>query len=256
MNISNNRVRVLGMKDVEKAAGCLLKAFENDSLAGLLTCHLGTEYEKQKLNRCLYECYLRQHILKGICLGIGETKEEFETVAIWSIPTSVDEGIESFDTLMEAGYGKLWEMSSELGRDKIFNGMLPLLHDTCEEILSTDSRFIGKGVYTLVYVGSVESARGKGNLRAMFDYMFKNHIDVAKENNIAYLESSSPTNIPIYERFGFHFYKDIELGERNRPNAQEGKHYAVMNVMIRDTRGKDWTTAYSSSNTPESVYKL
>lgn len=251
-----NRVRILQQKDVEKAAGCLLKAFESDSLAQLLTCHVSTAYEKQKINRHLYEAYLRQHILKGICLGIGESKEEFETVAIWSKPTSYDEGIESFDTLMESGYGKLWEIAGAAGRDKIFNGMLPLLHDTCTDIMTSDARFADKGVYTLVYVGSVASARGKGNTRAMFDFMFKNYIDVDGEDNITYLESSSPDNIPIYERFGFHFYRDIVLGDKSRPDAVEGTHYAVMNVMIRDTRGKDWTTAYKTGNSSESLYKL
>ena len=42
--------------------------------------------------------------------------------------------------------------------------------------------------------------------------MFETYIDNDK-NSIAYLESSSPANIPIYNRFGFHVAEDIVLGE-------------------------------------------
>ena len=95
-------------------------------------------------------------------------------MAVWSHPTSVEDGLDSFANLMESGYDTLWEMSGKAGQAKIFKGMLPLLHDTCERILTTDERFSDKDVYTLVYLGSEERARGKGNVRTMFDYMFEN----------------------------------------------------------------------------------
>lgn len=224
-----------------KAASTLLQSFKTDSLARLLTNHISDLNDKDKLEYAMYECYLRQHIAKGVCLGIGESETEFETVAIWSTPTSADNGLDSFANLMDAGYHKLWEMAGDEGREKIFKGMLPLLHDTAERILSTDSRFMDKGLYTLVYLGSVASARGKGNVRLMFDFMFHNYIDLPGTSNMAYLESSSPDNIPIYNRFGFHFYEDIMLGSRDGPDAKEGEDYAVMNVMIRGSFGEDWT---------------
>lgn len=238
------KVRQLTLADTEKAATTLLKSFETDALARLLTNHISNETEKLKLDRALYEAYLRQHILKGIVLGIGESEKEFETVALWSTPTSLEEGLEDFAVLMESGYGKLWDIAGDEGRHKIFKGMLPLLHDTCEKILNTDAKFKGKGVYTLVYLGSVAAARGKGNVRTMFEYMFKNYIDKPNTNNIAYLESSAPDNIPIYNRFGFHFYLDIMLGSKEKPGAKEGDDYAVMHVMIRDSYGQDWTKNY------------
>lgn len=240
-NKSTPEIRLLSEKDVHKACVTLVKSFSQDSLAKLLVNHVTTEQEKYDIEYALYACYLRQHIRKGICLGIGETDEEFQTVAIWSTNTSDEEGLDSFVNLMESGYGKLWDQVGEAGREKIFMGMLPLLHDTAVRILSTDLRFKGKGVYTLVYLGSVASARGKGNVRSMFDYMFSNYIDKPNTNNIAYLESSSPNNIPIYNRFGFAFYEDITLGSKEVPNAKEGDDYAVMNVMIRDSFGHDWS---------------
>lgn len=242
VSFNSNRVRVLGYKDVEKARRTLVKAFEADSLARLLTNHIHDPEIKSIVDETLYDCYLRQHLAKGICLGVGEGPEEFETVAIWSDPTSVERGLDSFSNLMEAGYGKLWHLAGPEGREKIFEGMLPLLHTTFERILETDNRFKGKGIYTLVYLGSVASARGKGNLRAIFEYMFKEFIDRPGSNNIAYLESSSADNIPIYNRFGFHFYEDIVLGDKDRAGAKEGDHYSVMNVMIRGSFGHDWTS--------------
>lgn len=241
-----SRVKILTEKDVPKASRTLVKSFEEDSLAKLLTDHIDDLELKNQVEHTLYECYLKQHLEKGICLGIGEGTEEYETVAIWSTPTSIVDGLDSFDNLMYAGYGKLWEQVGEEGREKIFRGMLPLLHDTAERILSTDSRFKGKGVYTLVYLGSVASARGKGNVRAMFDYMFHNYIDKPGTNNIAYLESSSSDNIPIYNRFGFVFYEDIMLGSNEDADAKEGEDYAIMNVMIRGSFGKDWSKDLNS----------
>lgn len=236
-----SRVRPLSDVDVPKAASTLVQSFKTDSLSRLLTNHITDPIYREKLEYTVYECYVRQHIAKGICLGIGETETEFETVALWSTPTSEVDGLDSFANLMDAGYHKLWEMAGEEGREKIFKGMLPLLHDTAERILTSDSRFMDKSVYTLVYLGSVASARGKGNVRLMFDYMFHNYIDLPGTSNLAYLESSSPVNIPIYNRFGFHFYEDIMLGSNDHPGAKEGEDYAIMNVMVRDSFGEDWT---------------
>lgn len=235
------RIRHLTLEDTPKAVATLLKSFELDALARLLTNHISDEAERLKIDALLYETYVRQHILKGVVLGIGETETEFETVALWSTPTSIDEGLEEFTTLMEAGYGRLWDIAGNAGRDKIFKGMLPLLHDTCMKIMDTDSRFRGKGVFTLVYLGSVASARGKGNVRLMFDYMFEKYIDLPNTNHIAYLESSAASNIPIYNKFHFHQREDIMLGSKEKPDAKEGDDYAVMHVMIRDSYGHDWT---------------
>lgn len=242
-SVASSDVRVLTHADTSKAALTLLGAFKDDALAKLLVCHFEDAQKRVDLELALYEAYVSQHISKGIVLGIGETEADFETVAIWSVPDSVDEGLDSFLNLMEAGYGHVWEIAGDQGREKIFEKMLPLLHDTCERILATDLRFNSKRIYTLVYVGSLEKARGKGNARRMFDYMFQNYIDVPGTDNIAYLESSAKSNIPIYERFGFYFYEDIMMGSKASDRAVEGRDYAVMNVMIRGSFGEDWRNA-------------
>ena len=233
-------VKVLSLEDADKAAVTLLQAFVEDSLSKLLLCHVSDRVLREKLEFELYRAYIKQHILKGICVGIGEAEDSFETVGVWALPDSEDRGLDSFGTMMQSGFGKLWENLDLKGRDKVFDGLLPLLHNTCEEIMLTDPRFLNKNVYTLVYLGSVARARGKGNTRLMFEFMFKNYID-AEPDNITYLESSSAANLPIYERFGFRSYREIILGKKE-DNYIEGIDYAVMNVMIRGPNGETWVT--------------
>ncbi|CAN3370827.1 hypothetical protein DICA3_F35850 [Diutina catenulata] len=230
-------MRQLTMADVPKAAQTLYASFRTDALAGLLTEHIRGDHERQEVETELYECYLRQHILKGVCFGVNEDPDLFETVAIFATPTSEAEGLYSFENMMESGFGHLYDRLSEHGRTKIFKGLLPLLHDSCERILN-QPRFATKKCWTLVYVGSLARSRGKGNLRKLFTYMFDNFID-AEPDTICYLESSSPANIPIYERFDFWMVEDIVLGNKF-DGAVEGKDYAIMNVMIRGTQGRDW----------------
>ncbi|KGQ88478.1 hypothetical protein MG1_04732 [Candida albicans GC75] len=241
-----SNLRHLTNKDVTKAAYTLLEAFAEDDLAKMLVCHIEDKAERQLCELTLYEAYIRQHIAKGIVIGQGETESGFETVSIWSHPKSEEEGLDSYTNLMEAGYGKVWNVYGEEGRKKVFYGMLPLLHDSCERIINSDSRFKNKNVYTLVYVGSSKQGKGKGNLRKLFEYMFETYID-NDENSIAYLESSSPANIPIYNRFGFHVTEDIVLGEKCE-GAIRGRDYAVMNVMIRGIKGHDWTKDENTFN--------
>lgn len=238
---SFSKVRLLTPGDASKAALTLCDAFEEDLLSIYLTNHISSEKERRLFNRTMYECYLRQHIDKGICIGVGESAEGFETVAIWSSPTSYEKGLETFPDFMEAGFDKFWHLAGKEGRDKVFKGLLPLLDEVSERIMTKDSRFHNKGAYTLVYLGSLASARGKGNVRAMFHFMFKNFIDQPDQENIAYLESSASSNIGIYNRFGFHVYEKIVLGDNTKPGARESKDFALMNIMIRAPGGKDWT---------------
>lgn len=169
--------------------------------------------------------------------GVGEDDEEFETVFIWSQSQSADIGLYSFSNMMDAAYDKLWHICDNVGQDKIFHGILPFLHDTAHRIFTTDKNLIGKGVFILVYIGSLAKARGKGNARIIFEYMFENYINLPGKNHVAYLESYSVNNIPIYNKFGFRMYENIVLGTKDVPNAKEGEDYAVVNVMIRGLFG-------------------
>ncbi|KAI5964435.1 hypothetical protein KGF57_000927 [Candida theae] len=232
-----SHIRQLTYDDVAKAAITLLDAFKEDPLSKYLVSHVNDTTRRTQCELALYEAYLRQHMTKGLVFGQGETKSSFETVSIWATPTSCEQGLDSFSHLMESGYDKVWDVFGIEGRDKVFQGLLPLLHDSFDRIMTHDRSFRGKDVYTLVYVGSTAAARGKGNLRKLFEFMFDNYIDCGA-GTLTYLESSSPSNIPIYERFDFHVVEKIVLGEET---GVEGKNCAVMHVMVRGIRGDDWT---------------
>lgn len=230
-------LRLLTLDDAAKAARTLYQLFRNDALALLLMNDIQDPQLRQAAETKMYECYVRQHILKGVCLGVGEDASTFETVAIFATPTSEDEGMFSFATMMELKYNELWDMVPPATREKFFSGLVPLLHDLCERILH-EPRFRNKHCWTLVYVGLVERLRGKGNLRKVFSYMFDRYID-NDPDLICYLELLSPVNIPIYERFNFHLVENIVLGNKF-DGAVEGKDFAVMNVMIRGNKGREW----------------
>lgn len=232
-------IRVLNLDDIEKGCSTLLQAFLLDTLGSYLVSHMSNPAMASRCHYELYKAYIHQHIVHGIVVGAGESEHSFETVAIWTTPESSASGIDGFAAMCEAGYGKVWDAFGPIGRDKVFKGMIPLLHNTADRILGSDSRFCDKKVYCLVYVGSLPRARGKGNLRKMFNFMFDRYIDVSSDT-ICYLESSSTANIPIYNRFGFHRVQDITLGKSDVPHAKLGKDFAVMTVMIRGNRGLDW----------------
>lgn len=240
VKIGQHTLRFLELKDSRKAALTLLGSFDDDHLATYLVSHVEDPDVRAKLCLALYEAYTRQHILNGIVLGINETDDAFETVAIWAHPTALEDGLESYSTMMEAGYSTVWEMNDKTGRKKVFTEMMGALHDTAERILNFDERFMNKGVYTLVYLGSLRSARGKGNVRFMFEYMFRNYIDT-KPDSITYLESSSINNIPVYEKFGFRLHSELTVGKRTPGSSVEGQDYAKLYVMIRGYKGRDWS---------------
>lgn len=60
-----------------KAARTLVKAFVEYNLAKLLINHVHEPALKAKIDFSLYECYLKQHIAKGLFFGVGEDDEEF-----------------------------------------------------------------------------------------------------------------------------------------------------------------------------------
>lgn len=228
------KVEVLTFKDYKKAAYTLYKAFDDDDVDRYVSRHLDDQPElKKKCDLLLYEAYIYAIMLKGVVIGVkGEDSEKydtFETVAAWTTP---DTGtIEDYMTLLRSGFARLAWMTGAEGRRRIFNVLFNTLDDNATDILSADPD--RKNLFTLVYLGTVPRARGHGNVRAMFEYMFKTYID--PRNSISYLESSALRNIPIYEKFGFRAVSDEWLGDKNAPVDK-----ARMDVMIRGPEGKEW----------------
>lgn len=232
---NKTKIEILEFKDAKKAARTLYEAFDNDDVAKYVSRHLENEPERKKeVDLQLYEAYIISHIMKGVVFAIKgdnhEDKETFETVSIWVKPDSG--ALDDYLTLIRSGFAKLaWNTGSE-GRRRIFNVMFKVLHDKYDEIVQIDEKN-KENVWTLVYLGSTPLARGKGNVRKLFNYVFENYIDV--NHSLTYLESSSLKNIPIYEKFGFRPVSDIWLGDKEDPVDR-----ARMDVMIRGVNGEKW----------------
>lgn len=228
-----SKVEILELKDARKAALTLYQSFDNDDVARYTSRHLENDPERRKqIDIQLYEAYVASHIMKGVAVVVkGDNHEDnatFETVALWEKP-----GVEVTDylTLVRSGFAKLaWNTGSE-GRRRIFGVLFKVLHESFHEIMDCDLN--GTNTFTLVYLGSTPAARGKGNVRKIFEYMFDNFIDPVGAN--AYLESSSIANFPIYEKFGFRAVRDIWLGDKEDPIDK-----ARMDIMIRGPKGEDW----------------
>lgn len=230
-NSVTNRVEVLGFADYKKVALTLYESFQNDLLSKYLTIHLEDNPDlKRRAEIALFEAYVYSHMLKGLVVGIrSENGESFETVAVWAKPDSGN--MEDAWTLLRSGYLKYAWLTGAEGRDRLFKGLFPLLHNTSHEVLGDAQT----KTWSLIYLGSTPEARGKGNARAMFDYMFQNHID--NKGYLSYLESSSMTNIPIYEKFGYKLVKQVTLGDP----ADKSKDFAELEIMVRGPMGKEWT---------------
>lgn len=233
--MSKGTVEILELKDARKAARTLYKSFDNDDVARYVSRHLEHDpKQKELVDMQLYEAYVTQHIMKGLALAIKgddhENKDSFETVALWATPESTS--MDDYITLIRSGFAKLaWNTGAE-GRRRVFGVLFKVLHDNYDAIMSCDKED-GENVYTLVYLGSSPDARGKGNVRKMFEYTFQNHID--KRNSLTYLESSAIANLPIYEKFGFKATADIWLGDKEDPVDK-----ARMDIMIRGPKGEEW----------------
>ncbi|OWB84671.1 hypothetical protein B5S33_g3321 [[Candida] boidinii] len=226
-----SRVEILEFKDYKKAARTLYEAFEGDDVKRYATRFLENDpVAKKNLDMALFESYVYSHLMIGKCFVIKgddhETKDTFETVALFTTPDSPEL---NYLSLIKSGFAKVAWMAGSEGRRRIFKVLFAVLHDNFFKIMGPDLN----RVWTLVYLASTKQARGKGNVRAMFDYVFTNYID--KDNCLTYLESSNYVNTPIYERFQFAPAADIWLGDLEHKDDK-----ARMDVMIRGVQGKPY----------------
>lgn len=144
----------------------------------------------------------------------------------------------------------MWRLYLQLsaeGRQRYFNELMPLLHDTKAEVLSEREH----DAYYLVYLGTKPHARGRGYARKLLQTMIERvrvdehlvtrgeiaplrpqeltcHLPLQadSENRPVYLESSSLANNAYYEKFGFVVKKEIFL--------KRGPAPVQLSIMVRE----------------------
>jgi hypothetical protein len=75
--------------------------------------------------------------------------------------------MEDWWTLLRSGMWRLYYKLSAEGRIRFYSEFLPLLHDTLNDVLGPRAN----DCYYLVYLGSKESARGKGYAQKLIEDM-------------------------------------------------------------------------------------
>lgn len=75
--------------------------------------------------------------------------------------------IDDWFTVLRSGMWRLYFQLSSEGRQRYYNEMLPLLHDTKAEVLGERD----ENAYYLVYLGTKPHARGRGYARKLLQTM-------------------------------------------------------------------------------------
>lgn len=75
--------------------------------------------------------------------------------------------IDDWYTVLRSGMWRLYFQLSSEGRQRYYNEMLPLLHDTKVEVLGERD----ENAYYLVYLGTKPHARGRGYARKLLQTM-------------------------------------------------------------------------------------
>ncbi|KAK0672333.1 hypothetical protein QBC41DRAFT_30058 [Cercophora samala] len=156
------------------------------------------------------------------CIGGGlvtTVGEDFDSVALW-VPPNPPPSLDSYLTHFRSG---LWRLHFQLcpeGKRRLFDEILPLLHDTKREVLGPEKE---NDAWYLVYLGTKPRSQGRGlGGRLLRDGMMK----ADREGRQMYLESSSAVNNEYYKRFGFEVRKEIYL--------KRGRWPVRLSIMVRE----------------------
>ncbi|KAL7963232.1 hypothetical protein V8C34DRAFT_300551 [Trichoderma compactum] len=212
-------VRKIGLAECEQAGVSLAHAFAADALSMYLLDGDGedrySDETKWKLHVRIMTYLVSAHCYSGVVTTIGP---DYDAVALWMPPGM---HMDDWWTIFRSGMWRLYYQLGSEGRKRYYEDVLPLLHETMDEVMGD------REYYYLAYIGTKPSARGKG-------YAKKLIMDMAAkadaENCAMYLESSSRENISYYERFGFQYRKEISF--------KRGPVPVPLFIMVREPAAK------------------
>ncbi|KAI2628363.1 hypothetical protein GGS21DRAFT_545619 [Xylaria nigripes] len=197
-----DQVRAIGISECKGAALSLAQAFATDELAQYLLEAEDVEgggETKWKLHVDLFSYIVAAHCYKGIVTTIGP---DYEAVALWMPP-----GKDSDDwlTILRSGMWRLYYQLSAEGRRRYYNELLPVLHQTKQQVMGDKD----DNCYYLVYLGTKPSGQRRGYAKKLIEHMAAK---ADAEGCAMYLEASSEKNAGYYKKFGFGIKRDIYLG--------------------------------------------
>ncbi|KAK3906894.1 puromycin N-acetyltransferase [Staphylotrichum tortipilum] len=227
------------MSECREAALTLAHAFAADDYARYLLDDAGdtdgggggrdlaTEEERWRLHVDILTYNVASHCMSGLVTAVGP---ECDSVALWIPP---GKHLDGWWTVLRSGLWKLHFRLSAEGKARLFQEILPLLHDTKAAVLGDRD----DDAWYLVYLGTKPNSQGRGYAaRLLHDMMAR----ADAENRPVYLESSSQANNAYYEKFGFEVKRDIFL--------ERGSVPVRLSAMVREPRAPGCKVARASSH--------
>ncbi|KAK3944911.1 acetyltransferase [Diplogelasinospora grovesii] len=222
-------VRTVGMSECREAALSLAHAFAGDAYAQYLVDDAdpsppasvppppsgeSSAEDRWKLHVDIMTYAVAAHCLNGLVTTIGP---DYDSVALW-LPPGRD--LDGWWTTLRSGMWRLYFQLSAEGRRRYYDEILPLLHDTKEQVLGSSR---SRSAWYLVYLGTKPNSQGRGYARRLLEDMIQR---ADAENRPMYLESSALANNAYYEKFGFEVKRDVEL--------RRGAVPVRLSIMVRE----------------------
>ncbi|KAK5660297.1 hypothetical protein OQA88_12837 [Cercophora sp. LCS_1] len=213
-------VRNVSINECREAAMSLAHAFAADDYAKYLVdpgdaadgVAMSPE-GKWKLHVDLMTYSVASHCLSAMATTIGP---DYDSVALW-IPPGMS--LDGWWTLLRSGMWRLYFTLSAEGRKRLFEEIIPLLHDTKASVLGDRDA----DAWYLVYLGTKPNSQGRGYAKRLLEDTIQK---ADAENRPMYLESSSPANNVYYAKFGFEVKREISLKRGDNP--------VRLSVMVRE----------------------
>ena len=158
-------IRIVEPHEYKEAAACLAEAFRHDHVVRYAIdtpdrMHL-TEEERVEMHKQAMEYVTYAHCLNGLVITVGDN---YACVALWLPP---GKNIDDWWTVMRSGMWRMMFKLSKEGKERFFTEFLPLLGNTKSEVLGE----LNNDSWYLNYVGTKESARGKGYAKKLVEYV-------------------------------------------------------------------------------------
>ena len=179
----HSNYRQLTLSDLESAAQVLAQSFEEDPLISFI---LPKQKTHVKTVAKFFSAIGRLAIKNGLAFGVSEP---LEGVAIWNFPDKPSISVSPKDLMI---FLPLLFSYYPIGAQRA----LPVFH----QIEANHKKYASEPHFYLDNLGVLASARGKG----LSSKLIRPFLQMADEQKvIAYTDTVTKSNVPLYEHFGF-----------------------------------------------------
>ncbi|TPX33091.1 hypothetical protein SmJEL517_g03943 [Synchytrium microbalum] len=188
--------------NLDAALTTLVEAFYDDPASAYFRRGLKGK-RLERYNKVFFAGFARVTALQGMLYEV----DNYSNICMWFPPhISLDSNMFATGLLFD-----ILQIPFKVTARSMFNYSPKADKAKAKYFKSIDYDYKTKGLYYLLMTGTRNDKRGKGLLK----YNMLPVLEKADEEGVAcYLESSKPSNIPIYERFGFKVVDNFELKDK------------------------------------------